>query len=986
MIDEELEKRKERARLLRNSIGMITDEDRQSNTNFVFDNDFKDRLNKAKELRNSVGMITSNDLEEPEEQDLDTNIDLPDVTQDNNEPQIDYEATVKDYLNNYLNNVSSAIDNVGKAPEMAYKAYEEQKLQEQQKEKNEKKVYESLTDEQKKEIDKKIQESKSQNIPLPSETTSYEELKAKLEKEQQEATSIENTSFKMATPEQIKNMQKFSNIQYKAWEEAEKRNENIAKGGIDAFNEYVATIGDNILGGLAKKPIAGLANVATTITGLGLKGLSGVSKIFGLNDVGNNLDNAYSNVVDFGSDINERANFESLVTSQIKDDFTRASGKITDVISNMVGNQLIGYAVGIPGTVAQGLSVGGSSAQEVLDENKDNIGQATITGLAKGYISYLTEKMFDANILTRGQSSSISRLVDNAISRNIQSKLGKEFANRFVGIVGENLEELVEDNVDNLIDKIVNDKDLPDFKQWWENTTETAKVTTLSTIIMSFLGLGGETFENKEKDIQADKWINEAKKIIKQEDMTIHYNPEQVKSKNSMEQFYVSQFNQNGELEKVTPSLGKEIKNTNPQLMITPVIVKDSNSNLYEVIDGATGVILDNSYYDSVTEAENSYNDKVKNLSQARIDDINNTINEASYSIQNNVMNLVTQLEQQLPEIVEQYYQNNNNSNSTDFNQDKNTDTFNNETTNYTTDNVKNITDQFITQTEYTKNEMANIWNNEVDKNNLNVKYDDNGKINSYIANIEQLNKKVNELNNQININEKQRIRYEEEIKNLNMKIKTYKENLDLLQVNSDEINNKNIQITELMSTVESLKSSYKLLEESKLEFSKEKNEEIDIYKNQILELTQQLNEEKEKFQNIKKEEEIENIYIQKISELEKQNISLENNYIEIKKNNEEMKKELDEAKSKMLNELRDNEFMIDKRIISSVLVNYFDVNANEMTKKNILETLSSIMEYSNEDRQKMGLKPIYIGDINQQNNGTLKSMSEGLYNFILNS
>ena len=286
-----------------------------------------------------------------------------------------------------------------------------------------------------------------------------------------------------------------------------------------------------------------------------------------------------------------------------------------------------------------------------------------------------------------------------------------------------------------------------------------------------------------------------------------------------------------------------------------------------------------------------------------------------------------------------------------------------------------------IAEKESKFKEMKNI----IEKNKSEIK-ENEIKIKNYITNIEQMNIKINELNNQININEKQRIRYEEEIKNLNMKIKTYKENLDLLQVNSDEINNKNIQITELMSTVESLKSSYKLLEESKLEFSKEKNEEIDIYKNQILELTQQLNEEKEKFQNIKKEEEIENIYIQKISELEKQNISLENNYIEIKKNNEEMKKELDEAKSKMLNELRDNEFMIDKRIISSVLVNYFDVNANEMTKKNILETLSSIMEYSNEDRQKMGLKPIYIGDINQQNNGTLKSMSEGLYNFILNS
>ena len=97
------------------------------------------------------------------------------------------------------------------------------------------------------------------------------------------------------------------------------------------------------------------------------------------------------------------------------------------------------------------------------------------------------------------------------------------------------------------------------------------------------------------------------------------------------------------------------------------------------------------------------------------------------------------------------------------------------------------------------------------------------------------------------------------------------------------------------------------------------------------------------------------------------------------------MKKELEETKKTMIKDLRDNEFMIDKRIISSVLVNYFDINASDITKKNLLETLSSIMEYSNEDRQKMGLKPINIGESNQKNNGTLKSMSEGLYNFILN-
>ena len=209
---------------------------------------------------------------------------------------------------------------------------------------------------------------------------------------------------------------------------------------------------------------------------------------------------------------------------------------------------------------------------------------------------------------------------------------------------------------------------------------------------------------------------------------------------------------------------------------------------------------------------------------------------------------------------------------------------------------------------------------------------------------------------------------------------------MDLLQVNSDEINNKNIQITELIQNVESLKSSYKLLEESKLEFVKEKNEEIEIYKNQILELTQQLNESNEKIQNIQKKEEIENIYIQKISELEKQNINYEKNYLDMKKQNEEMKKELEDVKNKMIKELRDNEFMIDKRIISSVLVSYFDVNANDMTKKNLLETLSSIMEYSNEDREKMGLKPIHIGDKNQKKEGMFQSFSDGLYNFIINS
>lgn len=294
---------------------------------------------------------------------------------------------------------------------------------------------------------------------------------------------------------------------------------------------------------------------------------------------------------------------------------------------------------------------------------------------------------------------------------------------------------------------------------------------------------------------------------------------------------------------------------------------------------------------------------------------------------------------------------------------------------------IVNKKDNDLLEKETKINELKSL----IEKNDNDMKEKDIN-ISGYKTNIEQLNLKLKEQSEQINLFEQKKGLYEEEIKNLNLKIKSFKDDMDLLQVNSEEINNKNIQITELMQNVESLKSSYKILEESKLEFAKEKNEEIDIYKNQILELTQQLNEINEKIQNKEKDEEIENLYVQKISELEKQNINYEKNCLELKKQNDDIKKELQETKNKMIKELRDNEFMIDKRVISSVLVSYFDVKASDLTKKNLLETLSSIMEYSNEDREKMGLKPIHIGDKDKNESGKLKSISDGLYNFILNS
>lgn len=461
-------------------------------------------------------------------------------------------------------------------------------------------------------------------------------------------TSSTSKNFTLAGQQETENSQKLTATGISAMQKADEKNKNINKGGLNKFNEFADTVLNNIYGGV-KQTASGLVNVVTTIAGFGIKGLEGVSRIVGSDSTADNLNEVYNNIVDTGSDINETANYESTINSQVKDDVIRTAGNVTNVISNMVSSQLIGYATGISGTIIQGMSVGGNSAQEVLSKNKDNIAQASLTGIAKGYTSYLTEKMFDANILTKGMNkTSIEKGINKLISNKIQSEFGKEFANKTVGIIGENIEELVEDNAGYLIDKLINNEELPDFQQWWNNTTETAKITTLSTFIMGLIGLGGQSFKDIEKDMETQYWIEEASKIIENENLGIHFNSSEVKDLNTIQDYYITNFTSDGEISKVIPTKGITIENTNAVLNVTPVIVRDSNTDNYNVIDGNTGVMLDSTYYETRLEAEQSYNQKINRLSDLQIKDINKKVNEASYMITDRIMNMVNQAQTEL--------------------------------------------------------------------------------------------------------------------------------------------------------------------------------------------------------------------------------------------------------------------------------------------------------------------------------------------------
>lgn len=674
-----------------------------------------------------------------------------------------------------------------------------------------------------------------EELDQQAKIASNQNVKLKGNEEVNNKTINKDTKIGLAGSEDVKNSTKISSDEIKAMGEANELNKKIEKGGLDKFEASVDIVLSNIWGGV-KQTVGGLANLALTGLAFGVRGLSGASKIVGLEEAGNSLDNVYDWTIDKQQDISNTTNYESLVTSQIEDEGIKTAGNVTNVISNMGTSALIGGGIGVSGAVVQGVSVAGNSSQEVLKEDEDNIMQASLTGIAKGYVSYFTERMFDANILTKGmKKTSIQEGVNRLISDKISSEFGKEFANTSVNILGENIEELVEDNGGYLIDKMINGKDMPGFKEWWDNTSETAKTTTISTIILNMLGLGGSSFKEIEGDMEAQHWIGEAQKIIEKENLAIHFNTNETKNSENTDTFYITRFTQEGEIANIVPTKGKTIANPKPELDVAPVIVKDKDTNYYNVIDGNTGVVLDSSPYSTTMEAEGGFNEKANNLSDIQIKDINNKIGKANYSINNELLNMALQAKEELNQmkatdyninkqnntksintrledlnkatnqiqdnsfynskradkifntisrdfdnvvyeqkdkniktltvtdnqgnikyskdiktnqpgytgktiknILSNVYNNvmseNSNANVSQTSSEQNASTFYTNESNYAVQDIKKVTEPFDAQETYSKDEMADVWNNSISQNNYDAYYGKDGNIERYIA------------------------------------------------------------------------------------------------------------------------------------------------------------------------------------------------------------------------------------------------------------
>ena len=214
----------------------------------------------------------------------------------------------------------------------------------------------------------------------------------------------------------------------------------------------------------------------------------------------------------------------------------------------------------------------------------------------------------------------------------------------------------------------------------------------------------------------------------------IQYDLNNAESQNDLKQVYIATFNENQELTNLEPALGKEINKIRSELNVNPVIVKNKNTNTYEIIDEVTGVVIDNSHYDNMVEAETEYNKKAQNLTEQQINSINKTISEANYTIQNSLDEVINkikneQLQNRINEINNSQNAQNKNidilepnttnnvnetqkgvNNQNDNNTAPEKSKFYNEKTNYAVSNINEIETELNKKTSYTQEEISEKW------------------------------------------------------------------------------------------------------------------------------------------------------------------------------------------------------------------------------------------------------------------------------------
>ena len=350
---------------------------------------------------------------------------------------------------------------------------------------------------------------------------------------------------------------------------------------------------------------------------------------------------------------------------------------------------------------------------------------------------------------------------------------------------------------------------------------------------------------------------------------------------------------------------------------------------------------------------------------------------------------------------------------------------------------IENNVNNLMKNENKNKEDIKNYINklNELN-NNINLL---NTEITKYKKEIEKLSKEKKDLLDEKTKSIQSESSLTEKVSNSIQKCELYKiENFELM----NKITTNKAEIEDIKLKNENLKKQIELYKEKTCNMEKmsatlkEQDSQLIIKENEINKLKKSYEELEEFFENLKQEKENLNQTSQKqinglIEEkksleknLEEKNKKIseiggldnENNNIILRSNaptkeryeelmNKVFKLELDNTNlkeqnnklvkinkdlvTKLQNNNKNYEKVVDKTMISSMLIKYFNPSTPTSIKNSLLETIANFLEYSDEERKQIGLNSkANIGDKTGGGNlgDHLSKLGNNLYNFITNS
>lgn len=315
-----------------------------------------------------------------------------------------------------------------------------------------------------------------------------------------------------------------SQSEIKANNEAEEMNKDIEEGGYKKANAIISNTLTSFAGGV-KTGASGIANAVMLPTASLLQKINKLAQIKNEEKDDTWLKKASDNILNKAEEISNTANYDNFRNSRIQNNVARTAGTVSSVVGNMVPSIASNLVAPGSGLAVMGVSAGGNSAQEALNDRKDNLDRAITTGVLKGAVEVATEKLTGGNFLSKG---SLDDLATKSISK-ISSKPLQKILSKGYEYGGEVLEEQISDIAGYIIDKVVNNQELPDLKTFWDNANETTKTTLLSTAVLNLFGLGGSTYKevqeySNNKDIE--RYLPEIESIVNKESDNIASNLE----------------------------------------------------------------------------------------------------------------------------------------------------------------------------------------------------------------------------------------------------------------------------------------------------------------------------------------------------------------------------------------------------------------------------------------------------------------------------